>query len=99
MVGGRPAGALCPGRQPDALLLLLRLDDLVERQLAALDAVSAVVRQRRVAVLVDRVRPQHGLAVLDLEEGVDDGLAVVALVPRVLDGLEGGRPSPRPGAR
>src|SRR4051794_38638016 len=83
--GGRPAGGAPAGR---AGALLLGLDHLVEDELAALDPVSAVVAQRRVAVLVDRVLAQDGVPVLDLEEGVDDGLAVVALVAGVLDGLE-----------
>src|SRR4051794_31169898 len=65
------------------------LDDLVEGELAAFDAVSAVVRQRRVAVLVDRVGAQDGLPVLDLVERVDHGLLVVALVTGVGDGLQG----------
>src|SRR3954465_15341455 len=81
---GRPGGS--PAGRTDSLLL--RLDDLVEGQLAALDPVSTVIAEGRVAVLVDRVGPQHGLTVLDLEERVDDRLAVVALVPGVLDGLE-----------
>src|SRR3954464_239687 len=63
----------------------LRLEDLVEDQLAVLDDVRAVVRQRGVAVLVDRVLAEDRIAVLDLEERVDDGLAVVALVAGVLD--------------
>src|SRR4051794_28957296 len=67
----------------------LRLEDLVEYQLAALDAVGAVVGQRGVAVLVDRVLPEDRVAVLDLEEGVDDRLAVVALVAGVLDRQQG----------
>src|SRR4051794_36036880 len=50
----------------------LRLDRLIEGQLAVLDSVDAVVRQRRVAVLVDRVRAEHRLTVLGREQGLDD---------------------------
>src|SRR3954462_12017250 len=81
-----------PGREAPAgsslRPLALGLDDLVEDELAALDAVPAVVRQGGVAVLVDRVLAQDRLTVLDLEEGVDDRLAVVALVTGVLDRLQ-----------
>src|SRR4051812_271123 len=64
------------------------LDHLVEDELAALDSVAAVVRQRGVAVLVDVVGAEHGLPALDLEELVDHGLAVVALGTGVLDRQE-----------
>src|SRR3954454_19898259 len=57
----------------------LRLDGLVERQVAVLDRVDAVVGQRRVAVLVDRVRAEHRLAVLGGEEGLDDVALVTGL--------------------
>src|SRR5690349_4243218 len=50
----------------------LRLEHLAEDELSVLDDVRAVVRQRGVAVLVDRVLPEDRLAVLDLEERVDD---------------------------
>src|SRR3954452_17299131 len=86
--GGRRAGRGVMPRPAPRGLALLGLDDLVEDELAALDLVSAVVRQRRVAVLVDRVLAQDRLAVLDLEERVDHGLAVVALVAGVLDRLQ-----------
>src|ERR1700750_3212660 len=46
------------------LCLAPGLDGLIERQLAVLDGVRAVGGQRGVAVLVDRVRAQHGAAVL-----------------------------------
>src|SRR3712207_967622 len=46
----------------------LRLDRLVEGQLAVLDLVDAVVGERDVAVLVHRVRPKDALAVLRGEE-------------------------------
>jgi L-asparaginase len=46
-------------------------DDLVEDDPASADGVATVARQRGVAVGVDRVGPQHGVAVLDLEERVD----------------------------
>src|SRR3954451_18506083 len=49
----------------------LGLQDLVEHERLVLDAVGAVVRECRVAVLVDRVLPEDRVAVLDLEEGVD----------------------------
>src|SRR5436305_5722793 len=75
---------LTPSGVP-GLALRLGLDDLVEHQLAALDLVSAVIGERGVAVLVDRVLAEDRVAVLDLEELIDDGLAVVALVTRVLD--------------
>src|SRR3981189_818794 len=91
--GSRPAGRGGPGPAAgghEAWLADGRgLDHLVEDELAALDAVSAVVRQRGVAVLVDRVLAEDRTAVLDLEERVDDGLLVVALVTGVLDRLEG----------
>src|SRR6201990_711841 len=57
----------------------LRLEDLVEHQLAGLDLVRSVVGERGVAVLVDRVLAEDRVAVLDLEELIDDGLAVGAL--------------------
>src|SRR5215213_4599756 len=63
---------------PCRLLGGLRLDHLVEHQLAALGLVSAVVAQRGVAVLVDVVGPQRALAALRGEERVDHGLPIVA---------------------
>src|SRR5215217_4905673 len=57
-----PVGGLCLGR--------LGLDGLVEHELAVLDGVDAVVGERGVAVLVDRVRAEHGLAILGGEEGL-----------------------------
>src|SRR3954452_19006615 len=84
----RPGHAAPAGGQPQGLGRL-GLDHLVEDELAAFDPVSAVVGQRRVAVLVDRVRAEHGLTVLDLVERVDDGLAVASLVTGVLDRLQG----------
>src|SRR5215203_5935985 len=50
--GGRGGHGARPGRLE--LGGGLGLDDLVEDELAVLDAVSAVVAERRVAVLVDR---------------------------------------------
>src|SRR6266576_7280288 len=47
--GARPLDLNCP-------LLRLRLDDLVELQLAVHDLVQTVIRQRGVTVRVDRVR-------------------------------------------
>src|SRR4051812_48439639 len=55
-------------------LLALRLDRLVELQLAVDDLVRAVVGERGVAVLVDRVRAEHALAVLGGEQRLDDVL-------------------------
>src|SRR3954465_6866673 len=89
----RPAGRRpVLGAPPLAVRMLrswsgagLRLQDLAEDELAALHDVRAVVRQRGVAVLVDRVAAEDGVAVLDLVERVDHRLAVVALVARVLD--------------
>src|SRR3954465_7032839 len=52
----------------------LRLDHLVERQLAARDLVEAVVGQAGVAVLVDRVGAENALAILRREDRVHDGL-------------------------
>src|SRR3954470_14254922 len=65
----------------------LRLDRLVELQLAVVDAVGAVIGERRVAVLVDRVVAEHALAVLGREEGLLD----IGLLPGLgtLDGVEG----------
>src|SRR5215216_217623 len=75
-----------PGRQSVSSRSGLRLDRLVECQGAVLDAVDAVVRQRGVTVLVDRVGPQHALAVLGVEQRLDD----VLLVPgaRALDRVQ-----------
>ena len=56
----------------NALSAGLRLDRVVELELAVLDAVDAVVAQRRVAVVVDRVGAEHALAVGRLEQGGDD---------------------------
>src|SRR5437764_1188706 len=55
---GPPLDLSCPS------LLWLRLDHLVEHQLAADDLVQTVVGQRGVAVRVDRVRSEHRRAVL-----------------------------------
>src|SRR6476659_6890692 len=91
--GPGTGGAVRDSAAPPEFLCLwlggLRLDDLVEDELAADDAISSVIRQRGVATTVDRVLAEHRVAVLDLEERVDDGLLVVALVPGVLDGQQG----------
>src|SRR5215210_6960639 len=63
-----------PIRRKEACLVGRCLDGLVELQLATLDRVDAVVRQRGVAVLVERVRAEHALAVLGLEERLEDVL-------------------------
>src|SRR5690242_13377785 len=63
---GRSAGPErpVPWTRPDGVRLVDRgLDRLVEAQPAVLDAVDAVVGQCRVTVLVDRVGPEHRLAV------------------------------------
>src|SRR5207244_9279957 len=88
VAGAAPAGAHRPRPVPRRGGLGGGLDHLVEDELAVLDAVSAVVRERRVAVLVDGVLPEDRVTVLDVEERVDDGRAVVALVTGVLDRLQ-----------
>src|SRR5215210_3398686 len=60
-----------PIQRQEACLVGRCLDGLVELQLATLDRVDAVVRQRRVAVLVERVRAEHALAVLRLEDRLE----------------------------
>src|SRR4051794_32571911 len=50
----------------------LRLDRLVELQLAVLDLVDAVVGERGVAVLVDRVGAEDAVAVLGVEQRLLD---------------------------
>src|SRR3954447_11825113 len=69
------------GRRP-------RLDDVVEDEPAVLHAVGAVLGQRGVPVLVDRVSAEHRIAVLDVEERVDHRLALVAPLARVVDGQQ-----------
>src|SRR5215208_5700848 len=66
--------------------LALCLDRLVERQLSTLDGIGAVVRERGVAVLVDRVRAEHALAVLRGEDLLEDLRLVVRA--RALDGVD-----------
>src|ERR1044072_4824947 len=61
----------------------LGLDRRVELQRAIGDRVHAVVGQRRVAVLVDRVRTEHGGAILRVEQRLDDVL--LAAGARTLD--------------
>src|SRR3954452_17889658 len=68
------------GRRP-------RPDDVVEDEPAVLHAVGAVLGQRGVPVLVDRVSAEHRVAVLDVEECVDHRLALVAPLARAVDGL------------
>src|SRR5215210_1527994 len=67
------------------LRLLLRLDGLVEHELAALDEVAAVERQRRVAIIVDLVGTEDALRLLGVEERLD-GLGAVAAA--LGDGVE-----------
>src|SRR5215208_6751008 len=86
---GRGPGAeiSAPGRSSVRSVLVGRcLDGLVERQLAALDRVDAVVREGRVAILVDGVRAEHAGAILRLE----DRLQHVRLLARAgaLDGVQ-----------
>src|SRR4051794_28138230 len=64
----------------------LRLDRLVERQLAVVDLVDAVVREGRIAVLVDRVGAEHALAILRGEQRLEDLLLVARAC--ALDGVE-----------
>src|SRR4051794_27228893 len=65
-------------------LVGLSLDRLVELQLAVFDAICAVIGERRVAVLVDRVGAEHALAVLGLKEGLLDAfLGAVGALDRV----------------
>jgi hypothetical protein len=64
----------------------LRLDHLVEHQLATFGPVSAVVAQRGVTVRIDVVLAQRALATLRREERVEHCLAIVAtLRDRVAD--------------
>src|SRR4051794_2245758 len=72
-----------------ASCLLLRDDLLLVLRHSCLDRVEAVVRERRVAVLVDRVRPDDRLAVLRVEERLDDGGAIVGLGAGALQRVEG----------
>src|SRR5215212_11952442 len=87
---GRGPGAefhpLPATRTSGASLVGRCLDGLVELQLAAVDRVDAVVREGRVAVLVDGVRAEHAGAILRLE----DRLQHVRLLARAgaLDGVQ-----------
>src|SRR4051812_262722 len=67
--------------------LLLGLHCLGEHQLAALDGVRAVERERGVTVLVDLVRPEDAVLLLGREERVHRLLAVAATLR---DGVEHG---------
>jgi len=87
----RRAQYMRPSRPPAASawrLLDSRLDLLGVRRDAVLDRVQAVVRQRRVAVGIDRVGPQHALAVRRGEQRLDDVGAIVALGAGALDRVE-----------
>src|SRR3954469_5665115 len=85
-VAGRPRG---PARLRELVSAGLCLDHLVERQLAVIDLVDAVIGQAGVAVLVDRVGAEDTVAILRLEDRVHDSLpADVALVARTLDRVE-----------
>src|SRR6185437_4770695 len=64
----------------------LGLDDLLELHLSTLECEDAVVGQRRVAVLVDRVRPEHALAVLGVEQRLQHVLLLAGL--RTLDRVD-----------
>src|SRR4051812_42845932 len=82
---GRARGpARLPGRRSARRR---RLDRLVELQLAALDLVQTVVGERGVAILVDGVRAEHALAVLRVEDGLEDLL--LGAVARALDRVQG----------
>src|SRR5215218_7169310 len=59
--GGSSRPPLCLWR---GVLADVRLDLLGVRRLSVLDDVQAVVRQRRVAVGIDRVGAEHALAIL-----------------------------------
>src|SRR5215210_3440061 len=67
----------------------LSLDDLGEGRLAVLDHVQAVIGERRVAVLVERVLTKHALTVLGLVyELLGHRSPVIRLVPGGLQGVE-----------
>src|SRR4051812_14334399 len=84
---GRPEGR--PPYPNWCVLARLCLDDLVERQLAAIDLLYAVVGQAGVAVLVDRVGAEDAVPVLRLEYLVHDSLpGEIALLARTLDRVE-----------
>src|SRR5829696_5730100 len=69
-----------PGRgRQEACLVGRCLDGLVELQLAAVDRVDAVVREGRITVLVDGVRAEHALAVLRIEDRLEDVLLLAGL--------------------
>src|SRR5215207_1640498 len=63
------------------------LDGLVELQLAAVDRVDAVVREGRVAVLVDRVGAEHAGAILGVEDRLQHVLLLAGL--GALDRVQG----------
>jgi hypothetical protein len=65
-----------------------RRHGLVEDELTVLDAVDAVVGERRVAVLVDVVRAEHRLTVLRVEQRVDHRLPVAAPLAQLVAGVE-----------
>src|SRR5689334_22990485 len=78
-MSGVRSGDAAGGARPPAvrvvrgLLPCLRVDRLVELQVAGVvDRVDAVVRQRRVAVIVDGVLAQHAVAILGGEERLED---------------------------
>src|SRR3954454_8951652 len=87
---GGPAPSRGPVRLRELVVLAgLCLDDLVERQLAVIDLVDAVIGQAGIAVLVDRVGAENAVPVLRLEDGVHDSLpGEIALVTRTLDRVE-----------
>src|SRR5688572_24485214 len=69
---GPGAESCAPGRHDVRSVLVGRcLDGLVERQLATLDRVDAVVREGRVTVLVDGVGTEHARAILRLEDRLE----------------------------
>src|SRR3954469_12758841 len=88
--GRAPGGDFSPlpaPRTSGSVLAAPCLDRLVELQLATVDRVDAVVGERRVAVLVDRVGAEHTLAVLRLEERLEHVLLLAGL--GTLDGVQG----------
>src|SRR5215218_1129813 len=89
----RGGGARGSSRPPLCLwrgvLADVRLDLLGVRRLSVLDDVQAVVRQRRVAVGIDRVGAEHALAILRRQQRRGDRLAVVGLVTGALERVEG----------